>query len=252
LSHPDRPSIGCIFAHPDDETFCVGGIVAKYAAAGHEVHLWCATDGDAGKNAGVPVSSPEQLAALRRRELADAARILGISSVELGHYRDGELARADPTSLVADIVGFIRRRRPTVILTFGPEGAPTGHADHAATSRVATAAFFLSGLATSHPDQNLPPHHAARLYFHAWDFPLAEKRLKLESVPGVGTARIDVRAFKEKKSAAFAAHATQQGSSGVFFSSAFPDVEVLAFAAGVPQPAPIVDDVFAGLSGLDG
>jgi LmbE family N-acetylglucosaminyl deacetylase len=250
LSHAD-PSIGCIFAHPDDETFCVGGIVAKYAAAGHEVHLWCATDGDAGKNAGVPVSSREELAALRRRELADAARILGISSVELGHYRDGELARTDPTSLVADIVGFIRRRRPTVILTFGPEGAPTGHADHAATSRVATAAFFLSGLATSHPDQNLPPHRAARLYFHAWDFPLAEKRLKLESVPGVGTARIDVRAFKEKKSAAFAAHATQQGSSGVFFSSAFPDVEVLAFAAGVPQPAPIVDDVFAGLSGLD-
>ncbi len=132
-----------------------------------------------------------------------------------------------------------------MILTFGPEGAPTGHADHAATSRVATAAFFLSGLATSHPDQNLPPHRAARLYFHAWDFPLAEKRLKLESVPG--TARIDVRAFKERKSAAFAAHATQQGSSGVFFSSAFPDVEVLAFAAGVPQPSPIVDDVFAGL-----
>jgi LmbE family N-acetylglucosaminyl deacetylase len=240
-----RLSIGCIFAHPDDETFCVGGIVAKYAAAGHEVHLWCATDGDAGKSAGVPVSSREELAGLRRRELADSARILGISSVELGRYRDGELARADAATLVADIVGFIRRRRPTVIFTFGPEGAPTGHADHAATSRVATAAFFLSGLATSHPDQNLPAHHAARLYFHAWDFPLAEKRLKLESVPG--TARIDVRAFKERKSAAFAAHATQQGSAGVFFSSAFPDVEVLAFAAGVPQPAPIVDDVFAGL-----
>jgi len=244
-----RFSIGCIFAHPDDETFCVGGIVAKYAAAGHEVHLWCATDGDAGKSAGVPVSSREELAAVRRRELADAAGILGISSVELGGYRDGDLARADAATLVADLVGFIRRRRPTVILTFGPEGAPTGHADHAATSRVATAAFFLSGLATSNPDQNLAPHRAARLYFHAWDFPLAERRLKLESVPG--TARIDVRAFKERKSAAFAAHATQQGSSGVFFSSAFPDVEILALAAGVPQPLPIVEDVFAGLSGPD-
>jgi LmbE family N-acetylglucosaminyl deacetylase len=240
-----RPSIGCIFSHPDDETFCVGGIVAKYAAAGHEVHLWCATDGDAGKNAGVPVSSREELAALRRRELGEAARILGISSVELGGYRDGEVARADAATLVGDIVGFIRRRRPTVILTFGPEGAPTGHADHAATSRAATAAFFLSELVTSYPDQNLAPHRAARLYFHAWVFPLADKRLKFESVPG--TARIDVRAFKERKSAAFGAHITQQGSTGVFFSSAFPDVEVLAFAAGVPQPSPIVDDVFAGL-----
>ena len=146
---PQRLSIGCIFAHPDDETFCVGGIVAKYAAAGHEVHLWCATDGDAGKSAGVPVSSREELAALRRHELADAARILGVSSVELGGYRDGELTRADAATLVGDIVGFIRRSRPAVILTFGPEGAPTGHADHAATSRVATAAFFLSWMRVS-------------------------------------------------------------------------------------------------------
>jgi len=240
-----KHSIGCIFAHPDDETFCVGGILAKYAAAGHRTHLWCATDGDAGKNARVPVSSREELAALRRRELVAAAAILGIASVEMGGYRDGEVARADAATLVADLVGFIRRRRPTVILTFGPEGAPTGHADHAALSRFATAAFFLSPLATSHSDQHLTPHGAARLFYHAWDFPLAEKRLKLESVPG--TARIDVRAWKDRKAAAFAAHATQQGSGGVFYSSAFHDVEVLAFAAGVPQPAPIVDDVFAGL-----
>lgn len=244
MSEP-KPSIGCIFAHPDDETFCVGGIIAKYAAAGHEVHLWCATDGDAGKSAGVPVSSREELATLRRHELAGAAGILGITSIELGGYRDGELARADAATLVADLVGFIRRKRPTVVFTFGPEGAPTGHADHAALSRVATAAFFLAPLPTSHADQHLAPHRATRLFYHAWDFPLAEKRLKLESVPG--TARIDVREWKDRKAAAFAAHATQQGSGGVFYSSAFHDVEVLAFAAGVPQPAPIVDDVFAGL-----
>lgn len=240
-----KPSIGCIFAHPDDETFCVGGVVAKYAAAGHDVHLWCATDGDAGKSAGVAVSSREELAAIRRGELTNAARILGIGSIERGGYRDGELALADPATLIADLIGFIRRKRPSVVVTFGPEGAPTGHADHAAVSRAATAAFFLSGLATSHNDQHLEAHRAARLFYHAWDFPLPEKRLKLESVPG--TARIDVRGWKHRKSAAFSAHATQQGSAGVFFSSAFFDAEVLALAAGVPQPAPIIDDVFAGL-----
>jgi LmbE family N-acetylglucosaminyl deacetylase len=245
LAPPEKPSIGCIFAHPDDETFCFGGIVAKYAAAGHEVHLWCATDGDAGRSASVPVSSREELAALRRRELADAARILGVSSLELGGYRDGELARTDAAKPIADIVGFIRRKRPTVIVTFGPEGAPTGHPDHSATSRFATAAFFLSGLATSYVDQNLPPHRAARLFYQAWDFPFEDKRLKLESVPG--TVRIDVRAWKDRKAAAFAAHATQQGSAAVFFSGAFFDVEILALAAGVPQPLPIIDDVFAGL-----
>ncbi len=240
-----KPSIACVFSHPDDETFCVGGIVAKYAAAGHDVHLWCATDGDAGKHAGVPVSSRDELAAIRRRELDEAARILGIVSVERGGYRDGELSRTDASALIADIVGFIRRARPTVVLTFGPEGAPTGHADHAAISRVATAAFFLAGLASSRREQQLEPHRAERLFYHAWDFPLPDKRLTLESVPG--TVRVDVRAWKDRKSAAFAAHATQQGSAGVFFSSAFPDVEVLALAAGTPQPRAIVEDVFDGL-----
>ncbi len=219
--------------------------MAKYAAAGHEVHLWCATDGDAGKSAGIPVSSRDELAALRRRELDEAARILGIASIERAGYRDGELARTDASSLIGDIVGFIRRARPAVILTLGPEGAPTGHADHSAISRVATAAFFLAGLASSHQDRRLAPHRAERLFYHAWDFPLPDKRLTRESVPG--TARIDVRAWKDRKAAAFAAHATQQGSAGVFFSSAFPDVEVLALAAGVPQPRPIVEDVFEGL-----
>ena len=66
-------------------------------------------------------------------------------------------------------------------------------------------------------------------------FPVRDKRLKLESVPG--TARIDVNALKDRKAAAFEAHATQQGSATVFFSGAFFDVEILALAAGVPQPA---------------
>jgi LmbE family N-acetylglucosaminyl deacetylase len=51
--------IACVFAHPDDETFCVGGTIAKYAAAGIRIDLFCATNGDAGKNSSVPVSSRE-------------------------------------------------------------------------------------------------------------------------------------------------------------------------------------------------
>ena len=72
-------SIACIFAHPDDETYCVGGILAKCAAAGIKIDLFCATDGDAGKNSGVPVSSRQELAQLRRKETLAAAKILGIA-----------------------------------------------------------------------------------------------------------------------------------------------------------------------------
>ena len=237
--------IACVFAHPDDETFCVGGIVAKYAAAGVPIDLFCATSGDAGKSAAVPVSSREELAAIRRRELREAANILGIGAVEMPGYRDGELAQLDAAQLTGDIVAFIRRTRPTVVLTFGPEGAPTGHPDHRAVSRAATAAFFQSQLATAFPDQQLAPHRPSRLYYQAWKFPFPDPKLKLESVPA--TAFIDVTQSKHRKDAAFRAHATQQGSAQVFYSAAFFDIEYLALAAGVPQPAEIVDDIFAGL-----
>jgi len=237
--------IACVFAHPDDETFCVGGIVAKYAAAGIPIDLFCATNGDAGKSAGVPVSSREELAAIRRRELRAAADILGIGVVEMPGYRDGELGQLDSARLTGDIVAFIRRTRPTVVLTFGPEGAPTGHADHQAVSRAATAAFFLSQLATAYPGQQLEPHRPSRLYYQAWTFPFPDPKFKLESVPS--TAFIDVTGWKARKDAAFRAHATQQGSAPVFYSAAFFDIEYLALAAGVPQPAEIVDDIFAGL-----
>lgn len=241
--------IGCIFAHPDDETFCVGGIIAKYAAAGVDVDLYCATHGDAGKSASVPVSSRDELAAIRRDELAAAARILGIHSVEIGRYGDGAIGQADTSLLIGDLVAFIRRTRPHILLGLGPEGAPTGHRDHRALSYATTAAFFLSQLATSYPEQGLTPYRARRLFYHAWAYPMPDPRLTLESVPT--TALIDVREWKHRKAEAFEAHATQRGSSHAFYSSALVDIEHLALAAGDPQPAPIIDDVFAGLEGLD-
>jgi LmbE family N-acetylglucosaminyl deacetylase len=237
--------IACVFAHPDDETFCVGGIVAKYAASGVPIDLFCATNGDAGKSASVPVSSREELAAIRQRELREAANILGIGTVEMPGYRDGELAQLDSSQLTGDIVAFIRRTRPTIVLTFGPEGAPTGHSDHRAVSRAATAAFFLAELPTAYPEQQLEPHRPSRLYYQAWKFPFPDPKLKLQSVPA--TAFIDVTQSKRRKDAAFRAHASQQGSAQVFYSAAFFDIEYLALAAGVPQPAEIVDDIFAGL-----
>jgi len=236
--------IALIFAHPDDETFCVGGIVAKYASAGHQISLWCATNGDAGKSAAVPVSSREELAALRRNEVLVACRLLGIDPVEMPGYRDGALEQADPIELTNDIVSFIRRQRPDVVITFGPEGAPTGHRDHSAISRVATAAFFLSGL-TAFDAQHLAPHAAKRLFYHAWTMPQPDPRLTIESVPP--TCAIGVREFKAVKDAAFKAHATQQGSAHAFYSSALKDVEHLAFAAGVAQPQAMIADLFAGL-----
>ena len=240
--------IGAIFAHPDDETFCVGATIAKYADAGITTDLFCATDGDAGKNSGVPVSSREQLATLRRDEARSAARILGIASIEFAGYGDGALEQLDPAVLTSSIVAFIRRQKPTIVLTFGPEGAPTGHRDHRAISRAATAAFFLAELRTAFPEQieqGLAPHRAARLFYHAWQYPHRNPSLRLESVPP--TARIDARACRQRKLDAFMAHATQRYAYDLFVTDVLLDAEFFAFAAGTPQPRPSIDDLFDGL-----
>ena len=240
--------IACVFAHPDDETFCVGGTVAKYAAAGIRVDLFCATNGDAGKNSDVPVSSRKELAIIRQEETRAAAAVLGIASIEFAGYRDGTLHELEPTNLIGDIVAFLRRTKPTVVLGFGPEGAPTGHRDHRAMSRATLAAYFLSELKTAYPEQaeaGLEPHRARRLYFHAWQYPHPEPRFKLESVPP--TAKIDNRPWLEHKLSAFKAHRTQQYAHDVFVKNVLLDYEYYALAAGTPQPNAIDDDLFSGL-----
>jgi len=240
--------IACVFAHPDDETFLTGGIIAKYASEGIGTDLFCATSGDAGKTSGVPVSSREELAELRRAELRSAARVLGIELVEIGKYTDGTLHELEPTDLIGDVVSFLRRTKPSVVIGFGPEGAPTGHRDHRAMSRVVTAAFFLSGLKTAYPEQvdgGLSTHRALRLYYHAWKYPHRDPRLKLESVPA--TAAIDIRPWLDRKLAAFKEHKTQQYAYDLFVNDVLLDYEYFALAAGVPQRNPMDDDLFSGL-----
>lgn len=135
-----------IFAHPDDESFSSGGVLALAAAQGHPVHLVCATDGDMGGGEGAREIDPD----LRRGELRRATEALGISPPVFLGYRDsgmegwekpaGCLALADPSEVTARLVSTIRELRPAVVLTFDPGGV-YGHPDHTAISDHATAAF---------------------------------------------------------------------------------------------------------------
>ena len=241
------PRLGCVFAHPDDETFSVGGTLARAAAAGMRSDLFCATDGGAGKSSGLAISSRAELASVRRNELAAAARILGIASLTTPGHGDGMLRDVDPDRLVGEIVLFLRTHRPEVVVTFGPEGAPTGHRDHRAISRAATAAFFLAGLPSEYTEQlrEVAPHQAARLYYLAWEPPAANAELRLQSVRF--TARIDVALHLETKRQAFFAHASQRQHQPRFEALAMKDAELFALAAGAPQPRALVADLFEGL-----
>lgn len=236
--------LAAVFAHPDDETFATGATLARYAHDGVHVSLFCATDGGAGQCSDVPVASPQELAGIRRNELHAAARHLGIRDVTPAGHPDKGLATLDPDVLIGDIVRFLRRTQPDVVVTFGPEGAPTGHTDHRAVSRAATAAFFLAALPTEYEGGGVP-HRAARLYYTTFYPPLPGARLQRVGLPP--TARLDARRWEHWKRDAFMLHATQRVHLGTFEEIAVTDEEWFTLASGVPQPDDVVDDLFDGL-----
>ena len=243
-------SLAAVFAHPDDETFAMGGTIALHAGRGDPFALYCATDGGAGRSSGLAAASPAELGALRRQELADALRVLGApTAVVAGGHPDGRLPEVDADALVGEIVRFLRAARPTVVVTFGPEGAPTGHRDHRAICRAATAAFFLAARESEYPEQlaaGLAPHAAARLYYVSWAEPAPGSPIRHQSVPA--TASLDTRATHEVELRAFMAHRSQRVHEDAFRRDCLTSTEDYALVAGVPQPAPLVDDLFAGLA----
>lgn len=127
-----------IFAHPDDESFSVGGTLARYASEGAEITLVTATSGEAGETGSGPIA-PEELAAWRERELSRAAGVLGIQDVRLLRFADGGLPhQAD--ELCAAIARALRDIWPQVVLTEDVQGI-TGHPDHIAVTKAVLRAF---------------------------------------------------------------------------------------------------------------
>jgi LmbE family N-acetylglucosaminyl deacetylase len=156
-----------ILAHPDDESLGTGGILAKYAAEGVETFLVTATRGERGWP-GDPQSDPglTALGQLRQAELLAAAKVLGLRQVEFLDYIDGDLDQADPGEVIAKIVRQVRRVRPQVVVTFGPEGA-YGHPDHIAICQFTTAALVTAADAAYDPANSDLPHRVSKLYYLA-------------------------------------------------------------------------------------
>src|SRR5688500_8144940 len=119
----------CILAHPDDESLGMGGVLAKYAAEGGETYLLTATLGQRGWQ-GPPGENPglQELGKIREAELGAAVAVLGVRQHIILDYVDGDLDQADPAEAAAVIVSHLRRIRPHVVVTFGPDGA-YGHPD---------------------------------------------------------------------------------------------------------------------------
>jgi N-acetyl-1-D-myo-inositol-2-amino-2-deoxy-alpha-D-glucopyranoside deacetylase len=125
-----------VVAHPDDESFGCGSLIAAAAAIGARVSVICATRGEAGERVGSPTTDAVPLGELRERELRAAARVLGVETVALlGHADsgfDGPLPERalcgvalDP--LVAELESWLANDPADVLLII--DGCD-GHRDH--------------------------------------------------------------------------------------------------------------------------
>lgn len=118
-----------VWAHPDDESWCMGGIMACAAANGQRVVCITATFGDAGKTADEARWPQAQLGQIRKKELELAMDVLGVNEhVWLG-YKDGKLPDVDTSEAINQIIKVIEDVQPDTIFSFGSDGL-TGHDDH--------------------------------------------------------------------------------------------------------------------------
>jgi LmbE family N-acetylglucosaminyl deacetylase len=134
LSQANRPLLA-VFAHPDDERV-IGPLLSKLARDGRETHLVIATDGSKGVREHAGIAAGQPLASARKLEAECAAKRLGVRELHLVGLPDGELASFENLGRLRNALdSIIARVRPSVIVTFGPEGG-TGHPDHRLSGNV--------------------------------------------------------------------------------------------------------------------
>ncbi len=171
----NKPTVLAVLAHPDDESFGMGGTLALYAERGTDVYLICATRGEVGEVGPEYLKEYTSIADLRESELRCAAGHLGLKEVYFLDYRDSGMVGSEdndhPDALFAapveevaqKVATSIRELKPQVVLTFDPIGGYR-HPDHIHIHEAAKLAFDLAGDAAFESD--LPPYRPQKLYYH--------------------------------------------------------------------------------------
>lgn len=245
MVNSERKVLLAVLAHPDDESFGMGGTLALYASRGVDVYLVCATRGEAGEADAEHMKDFDSIAEMRESELRCAAGILGLKGVYFLGYRDsGMPGTADnfhpdaqvshPVDEVAGgVVHFIRDLKPDVVLTHDPIGGYR-HPDHIHIHQATKLAFENANDSGFHPEAGAP-FAPRRLYYHTFPHGILKVAVFLLRLFGKNPrkfgknndidfasiaevdfpiqARINIRSVMEKKDAAGACHSSQGGGS---------------------------------------
>lgn len=242
---PQQKKILVVLAHPDDESFGMGGTLALYARQGVDVRLICATRGEVGEVDPSFKETIKSAACLRTQELRCAVDALGLSALYFLNYRDSgmpgsednhhprALAAQPVEQVAAEVAHLIREVQPQVVLTFDPIGGYR-HPDHIAIQKATVLAFDLAASADFVDPEDLPSFQADALYFHTMKktylkMAIVVMRLigqnprefgknkdidlvSLTEVEFPTHARINYRSVRAAKEAAAACHASQGGA----------------------------------------
>ncbi|HSP76391.1 MAG TPA: mycothiol conjugate amidase Mca [Cryobacterium sp.] len=240
-----------VHAHPDDESSKGAATYAYYRSLGAEVMILSCTGGERGSILneavlGHPLADRD-LSGLRRLEMAEAQRVLGVQHRWLGYQDSGmnEDGSVPPNSF-ADIpveisaepvVRLIREFRPQVLVTYDEKGGYP-HPDHIRCHDVSLEAYRAAADPTRYPDAG-EPWQVGKLYYDRIfnlervdamflelsvtepDSPLLEPlgaaREWMKDYPKLATTHVPIGDFLEVRDAALRAHASQVSPTSSFF-----------------------------------
>ena len=125
-----------IVAHPDDLEYGAASAIAKWTGQGKKVTYVMVSCGEAG----IDTMHPSEVGPLRSQEEIDAARVVGVNTVDFLEHTDGVIEYGLP--LRRDISRVIRRHRPDIVLTLSHHlQFPSGHLNMADHRNVGVAVF---------------------------------------------------------------------------------------------------------------
>ena len=181
MNNSQKRVLLAVMAHPDDETFGMGGTLAYYSQQGVDTYLICATRGEVGDVDEKYLRGFKSIADRREDELRCAAEKLGLKNVYFLGYRDSgmpdtvdnhhpmALAAQSTDKVAAEITHYFRLLKPQVVVTFDPIGGYR-HPDHIAIHNATLRAFEAGEtLRQEYSDvEALPPYQPQKLYYQTF------------------------------------------------------------------------------------
>jgi N-acetylglucosamine malate deacetylase 2 len=134
-------SVLAVVAHPDDESFGLGALLATLTDRHVPAAMVCFTHGEASTLR----DRPGDLAAIRADELRRAATVLGVDRIELHDHPDGALTDIGLDTLTDQVLASTTHHHPSHLLVFD-HGGITGHPDHIRATEAALAAARIAHL----------------------------------------------------------------------------------------------------------